>query len=85
MKKSDLVSWSPTHRTMKLCDEWGTHCLLGGRMLNSKNKGKSKDWLAWWFPGLKIETGLEVKVPFFIEPGETVKVNTETREFAGRA
>jgi hypothetical protein len=42
---------------MKLCDEWGTHCLLGGRMLNSKNKGKSKDWLAWWFPGLKIETG----------------------------
>lgn len=33
----------------------------------------------------KLETGLEVKVPFFIEPGETVKVYTETKEFAGRA
>lgn len=33
----------------------------------------------------KLETGIEIKVPFFIEPGETVKVNTETREFAGRA
>jgi elongation factor P len=33
----------------------------------------------------KLETGLEIKVPFFIKTGETVKVNTETREFAGRA
>ena len=33
----------------------------------------------------KLETGLEIKVPFFIETGETVRVNTETREFAGRA
>jgi elongation factor P len=33
----------------------------------------------------RLETGLEIKVPFFIEPGETVKVNTETREFSGRA
>ena len=33
----------------------------------------------------RLETGLEVRVPFFIEPGETVKVYTETREFAGRA
>jgi elongation factor P len=33
----------------------------------------------------KLETGIEIKVPFFIEPGETVKVNTETREFSGRA
>jgi len=33
----------------------------------------------------KLETGLEVRVPFFIEPGETVRVYTETREFAGRA
>ena len=33
----------------------------------------------------RLETGLEIKVPFFIEPGETVKVLTETREFAGRA
>jgi elongation factor P len=33
----------------------------------------------------KLETGLEIKVPFFIEPGETVKVYTETKEFAGRA
>ncbi len=33
----------------------------------------------------KLETGLEIKVPFFIKEGEKVKVSTETREFAGRA
>jgi elongation factor P len=33
----------------------------------------------------RLETGLEIKVPFFIKTGERVKVNTETREFAGRA
>lgn len=32
-----------------------------------------------------LETGLQIRVPFFIEPGEVVKVYTETREFAGRA
>jgi elongation factor P len=33
----------------------------------------------------RLETGLEIKVPFFIKEGEKVKVFTETREFAGRA
>jgi len=33
----------------------------------------------------RLETGLEIKVPFFIKEGEKVKVYTETREFAGRA
>ena len=33
----------------------------------------------------RLETGLEIKVPFFIKTGEKVKVNTETREFGGRA
>lgn len=33
----------------------------------------------------RLETGLEIRVPFFIEPGEKVKVYAETREFAGRA
>lgn len=33
----------------------------------------------------RLETGLEIRVPFFLEPGEKVKVYTETREFAGRA
>jgi elongation factor P len=33
----------------------------------------------------KLETGIEIKVPFFIKQGETIKVSTETREFAGRA
>ncbi|HWG20805.1 MAG TPA: elongation factor P [Terracidiphilus sp.] len=33
----------------------------------------------------RLETGLEIKVPFFVKTGETVKVNTETKEFAGRA
>lgn len=32
-----------------------------------------------------LETGLELRVPLFIKEGETVKVHTETREFAGRA
>jgi len=33
----------------------------------------------------KLETGLEIRVPLFIKEGETVRVHTETREFAGRA
>jgi elongation factor P len=33
----------------------------------------------------RLETGLEIKVPLFIQVGEKVKVFTETREFAGRA
>jgi elongation factor P len=33
----------------------------------------------------KLETGLEIRVPFYIKEGEKVKVSTETREFAGRA
>ena len=32
-----------------------------------------------------LETGLVVRVPLFIKDGESVKVHTETREFAGRA
>jgi elongation factor P len=32
-----------------------------------------------------LETGLEVRVPLFVNEGERVKVHTETREFAGRA
>jgi elongation factor P len=32
-----------------------------------------------------LETGIEVQVPFFVKEGEAVKINTETREFAGRA
>jgi len=33
----------------------------------------------------RLETGLEIKVPLFIQEGEKVRVYTETREFAGRA
>jgi elongation factor P len=33
---------------------------------------------------VKLETGLEVKVPGYIEAGELVKVSTETGEFQGR-
>ncbi len=32
-----------------------------------------------------LETGMKIRVPLFIKEGEKVKVNTETREFAGRA
>jgi elongation factor P len=31
-----------------------------------------------------LETGLEIQVPLFIKEGEKIKVQTETREFAGR-
>jgi elongation factor P len=33
----------------------------------------------------KLETGLAIRVPLFIKPGEKVKIATETREFSGRA
>jgi elongation factor P len=33
----------------------------------------------------KLETGLEIRVPFFVEEGEKIKVYTVTKEFAGRA
>lgn len=33
----------------------------------------------------RLETGLEIRVPFFIKEGERIRVSTETREFAGRA
>ena len=33
----------------------------------------------------KLETGLEIRVPLFIKPGEKVKIATATREFSGRA
>jgi len=33
----------------------------------------------------KLQTGIEIRVPFFIKQGEKIKVSTETREFAGRA
>ena len=32
-----------------------------------------------------LETGLEIRVPLFIKEGERIKVQTETREFSGRA
>jgi elongation factor P len=32
----------------------------------------------------KLETGIEIKVPFFVKQGEKIKVATETGEFAGR-
>lgn len=35
--------------------------------------------------GATLETGLEVRVPMYIEAGEYVKVNTDTAEFLGRA
>jgi elongation factor P len=34
---------------------------------------------------VRLETGLEVRVPLFIKEGEKVKVSTEDRQFAGRA
>lgn len=32
-----------------------------------------------------LETGIEIRVPLFVKQGEKVRVNTETREFMGRA
>ena len=33
----------------------------------------------------RLETGLEIKAPLYIQEGDRVRVYTETREFAGRA
>jgi len=33
----------------------------------------------------KLQTGLEVKIPLFMKEGESVRVNTQTGEVAGRA
>ncbi len=33
----------------------------------------------------RLQTGLEIKVPLFIQEGEKVRVYTETKDFAGRA
>ena len=33
----------------------------------------------------KLETGAEIKVPLFIEPGEKVKIDTRTGEYLSRA
>ena len=32
-----------------------------------------------------LQTGLKIRVPLFIKPGERIKVTTDTREFSGRA
>jgi elongation factor P len=32
-----------------------------------------------------LETGIEIRVPLFVKTGDKVRVNTETREFLGRA
>jgi elongation factor P len=32
----------------------------------------------------KLETGATIRVPLFVKEGETIKIITETREFAGR-
>ena len=32
-----------------------------------------------------LETGLKIQVPLFIEPGESIKVDTRTGEYSGRA
>lgn len=32
-----------------------------------------------------LETGIEIRVPLYIETGEKVRIHTETREFMGRA
>lgn len=33
----------------------------------------------------KLETGVEIRVPFYVKDGEKIRVLTETREFGGRA
>lgn len=33
----------------------------------------------------RLETGAEIRVPLFIKEGEKIRINTETRDFVGRA
>jgi elongation factor P len=34
---------------------------------------------------VKVESGAEIKVPLFIEQGEKIIINPETKEYKGRA
>lgn len=47
--------------------------------------GVKGDTVSNVFKPAKLETGLEVKVPLYINPGDTVKVDTRTGEFLERA
>jgi len=47
--------------------------------------GVKGDTVSNVFKPAKLQTGLEVKVPLYINPGDTVKVDTRTGEFIERA
>lgn len=47
--------------------------------------GAKGDTVTNVFKSAKLETGHTVKVPLFINPGETIKIDTRTDEFMGRA
>ena len=40
--------------------------------------------ITWTEPGLKVETGAEVRVPLFINEGETVEIDTRDGSYLGR-
>ncbi|MFQ5957509.1 MAG: elongation factor P [Candidatus Brocadiales bacterium] len=47
--------------------------------------GTKGDTVTNVFKPAKLETGLEIKVPMFINEGDTIKVDTRTGEFLSRA
>jgi len=69
---------------------------FNGHPINIQLKSKIGFAVEWAEPGVKgdtasggnknarLETGYEIKVPFFIESGERIVVNTETGEYVER-
>lgn len=67
-----------------------------GRPINIQLKPKMAFEITWAEPGVKgdtasggnknatLETGMEIKVPFFINTGERIVVNTDTGEYVER-
>jgi elongation factor P len=53
--------------------------------ITETDPGLKGDSVSNVFKPAKLETGLEIKVPLYIGPGDTVKVDTRTGEFQERA
>lgn len=53
--------------------------------ITETNPGVKGDTVKMATKAAKLETGLDIQVPLFIEPGETIKVDTRTGAYLGRA
>ena len=52
--------------------------------ITSSEPGVKGDTVSGATKPAKLETGVSIQVPLFVEEGETIKVDTRTSEYAGR-